>query len=586
MGGYGGMGMGGYGSGYGSGGMSGFYNPMSGMMGNFGGMSSPFEGNPAEEAVEAEKISMEEKNRGSVDRLRQNAQDLFYFANVPNELKKIGQSVNGYSAKALDTSSGARALQIIQKKHPALALKIMDAATGGGLTSLAAGTALESALPLAGPIGLAITAGTLGYKVLSNAVQTGQEFGALTGATGANAIVGGYGADVQSFMGSFLNPLMPSGISQEIESTGLASGYGSGGNNYLNQYRSFASGAFERFQMSPQESQQMFQNAVVIAGGSLNSLSSALQNTANLAVNSGISFQQATQNFNSMVGTLANYGMKGSNVINTAAGMNAAFSIGGQQMAQTMSGVGNDIVSWSQNSLIGQAMTAQTAGVPITNLYGYEQNHGIVNPAISAIGSIIGSMGGSNASPFTVQMALGSMGLNLSMVQTAGLIQDISKHPHDMAVAAAGAMVKPDISNYKHDMSAPGGSWDPFNWTFPGGNLDPANWVQPEKALNNIVGNVTGVGSSGTWNNSNSQAQYNAAMKQFNESQAAMKRINSFMPGTSDSIGNGNSNINVNVTYNPSSASKYFSVSANNSSADSGTTGRNSSGGSVGVKGP
>jgi len=558
-GGYGGGGYGmggGYGGGGYGGGMSGFYNPMSGMTMNMGGFPSAFSGTPAEEAAEAEEIEMEEKNKGSIDRLRQHAQDLFYFANIPSEIKGIAKSMNGQGAKVLDSSAGARALARIQKTHPALALRLTDAATGGGLSALAAGTSLEGAMSLLGPIGVATSATMLGYKGISHALQTGQEYGALTGQTGFSAIGGGYRADLQSFFGSFLNPLMPDAVSQQIEATGLAAGYKIG-TPYLKNYRSFASGAFERFQISPQESQQMFQNAVVVAGGSLSNLSNALQGTADMAVRSGVSFQGAVQNLNSMMETLTSYGAKGAIVTNTATMMNAAFTGSGQQMSQTMQGVGMKITDWAQSSLIGQALTAQAVGTNVQGLYGYEQGHGGVNslavPALTAIGGIIGRMG---VGPHSTQpqldnavwrtnMALQSMGLDLPQNQVAGLVNEMAKHPGDIGRAMAGSLTAPSIGDYKHAVLFSNGK---------GGSSAIPVWDSP-----------------------GAHTAYNKAEAQYKSQQKALGAINNLTGGSAT----GNSRTDVMIGLAPNAA-KILTVQQTNSQADSGTTNRNTSNGSVG----
>jgi len=512
---YGMSGMGGM-SGFMGGMMGGYYNPMSGMMSNFGGFPSAFSGTPEQEEAVAEEMMMKEEEKGAVDRARQAAQDFFYFTKLPQDVgeayKSIGSGFNkaslifprirGVSAawnkwgKVFSGLGGKTTESATNTLHidgvGDLPADLVDDTTSIGSIA-AGGGVLSSAMRFAGPVGMALSAGLMAYKVGSDIVRTGQEYGTLTG---SDSPIGGYGSNIQSFMGSFMNPLMPSGVSKQIEATGLASGYGFG-SNYLNQYRSFASGAYERFGMNPQESQQLFQAAVVQAGESLGSLSNALQATANNAANVGVSFAQAQQNL--LTGTQIYSGLGVGNPASAAAAMTMGLTANNQQLGQILGPVTGSIMQYG-GSLIGQALTAQAAGVPITGLYNWASSHGGVggaNYAMAELGGLQRMLSNTN-NPFTEQMLLGSLGIEMTQQQATAFTQMLEKDPGAIKAAMSGSIKRPELSDYtRADRDS----------------------------------------SRGFYTN---QSAYNAAMKKYNDEQKALKYSN-LLQGTQS--GNG---VNVN----------------------------------------
>ena len=351
MGGMGGM------SGFYGGSMGGFYNPMSGMMSNFGGFPSAFSGTPAEEAEQAEEIYREEDQTGT-SKLKKIAKSL---NELTNEQTASGKILHHAIPRTLLNNIGTDSLigRTISRLPAGLVSGIEDYALGAGPMALLGGAAR-----FAGPVGAAVTTATLGYKVVGDVLRTGQEYGALTGSASP---VGGYEADIQARLGSLFNPLMPYGVSKQIESTGLAAGYKLG-ENYLNGYRDFASGAFERYQMSPGEAQSMFQNAVVRAGATSDQLSKALQNVAQNAANTGTNFKIATENLNGAIQVLTPLGLSGKALTGASTVLANQFSGGNRQTTQILSGVQDQMNNFFGN-VTGQALLANSMGTNWSHLY-------------------------------------------------------------------------------------------------------------------------------------------------------------------------------------------------------------------------
>ena len=353
MGGMGGMGM----SGFYGGGMGGFYNPMSGMMQNMGGFPSAFSSTPAEEALQAEEINREEDESGT-NKLKRIAKN---FNELTNQQTASGKILHDTVPRTLLNNIGTGSLigRTISKLPAGMVSGIVDYALGAGPMALLGGAAR-----FAGPVGAAFTTATLGYKVVGDALRTGQEYGALTG---SDSPIGGYKADIQARLGSLFNPLLPYGVSKQIESTGLAAGY-KFGENYLNSYRDFASGAFERYQMSPGEAQSIFQNAVVRAGATSDQLSKALQNVAQNADNTGTNFKIATENLNGAIQILTPLGLSGKALTSASTALANQFSGGNRQMTSILSGVQGQMNNFFDTTT-GQALLANSMGTNWSHLY-------------------------------------------------------------------------------------------------------------------------------------------------------------------------------------------------------------------------
>jgi hypothetical protein len=330
------------------------------------------------------------------------------------------------------------------------------AGLGGMLGGAGAGIAGMAGMAGAtAPILLPIIAALGAYKIGSNIVQTGQQYGTLTGTDSA---AGGYGAKAQAFLGSFLNPLMPSGVSQQIESTGLASGY-QFGTPYLNQYRDFASGAYERFGINPQEAQQMFQAAVVNAGGSANYLSQSLQQVGQHAADAGVSFKELTNNFSSALQNYAGMGFSG-NTATVAAQVSTGMFLGGtQQQNQILQGTYQNTFSPFFGSMMGQGILAQQLGTNLSGLYATEQKMGAaagtgvplaeagyVKHLLSGMGMSTGHTEKNLASDF---YALQSMGLNFGSYNALGAFANEAFNTNDFTKGAIASIAKPNKQSFE-----------------------------------------------------------------------------------------------------------------------------------------
>lgn len=430
MGGMGGM------SGFYGGMGGGFYNPMSGMMGNFGGFPSAFSGTPAEEAMEAEEIYQAEEGKGMLDRARQRAQDLFYFGNLPDELEKLGRPDDPNNP-----DRDLRNTNLLARFAPRLAGRIAALSAPGGALSRIGPIAERFAGPVSG--------GFIAYQALSHMLRTGQEYGALTGDFN---VTRGYESDIQARIGSFLNPLLPYGVSKEIESTGLASGY-QYGSKYLNDYRSFASGAFERYQMSPGETQQLFQNGVIKAGASLKQLTDALHVTAKNAADAGVSFQTARKTMGQALDVYSGMGFNGATA--TAAASMLTSLPGSGKQGQILQNVMPQIANF-QNSMVGQALMANQIGTSYTNLYAKEKtmnSEQLMGATTGTLTHLMSNMGinSKNIDQNTpaLTLMLQSMGMNVSQKEAATLANLLIGHPSDaMLNTLAPHLHKPKLDDY------------------------------------------------------------------------------------------------------------------------------------------
>ena len=472
------------GQGYYGSGMNEYYNPLNGQMMGMGGMGSAFDSQVEsdEEALESEQFE-KDQDRGGRDGFERKAQKLFYYSQLPKEtaesLKRVGSAfkkLNLPGGKKLYSSGskisylfdlegsgeaaattgllGANGLPI----RAGAAAGEADATTGllgaNGLPIRAAAAAgeadaitggLAAASDLAPPLAAAI----MGYKIASNVVQTGQQYGTLTG---TDSIVGGYSAKLQSFASSLLNPLMPYGVSQQITNTGLASGY-QYGSSYLSQYRDFASGAYEHFGISPQESQQMFQAAVVKAGGSANYLSTALQQVGQHAADAGVSFKELTNSFASSLQTYSGMGLSG-NTATAAASVSAGLYMGGtQQQNQILSGVNKNTMQPFFGTMTGQAVLAQQLGTNLGGLYAKEQSMGAAAGTVipmqqaAYVKHLLSGMGMSrghtqhNLDP--AFFALQGMGINFGSEQTLATFANEAFNTNDFTKGAIASIPKP-----------------------------------------------------------------------------------------------------------------------------------------------
>jgi hypothetical protein len=298
----------------------------------------------------------------------------------------------------------------------------------------------------------------------------------------------GYGSNFQAELGSFfgLNPLLPTAVSQQIESTGLAAGYGYGSDN-LNRYREFATGAFEKFQLSPGETQQMFQYGVINAGASLKSLSDALQTTADYASKAGVSFQQAQKNLASGIQMYSDLGF-GSNTTGAAAAWNVQFGSGRQ--GQLLTNQLSKPLQQFEGSMVGQALIANQLGIPFTQMYSYSQSKAdagglgeqqALNQVMVKYAESFGLRPGATQGQIdnaTQQMTylMGALGMNLppTVVNTyLHMLTHPDKHGEAKAIAAA-AGPKPSFWDYYHVPAGYGKESITFHPGLPESGLGPS----------------------------------------------------------------------------------------------------------------
>ena len=408
---------GGYMNGYMSNYMGGYYNPMQGMMMNYGGYPSMYSSTPQQEKTNTEQSTFGDK-KSIFTKIEEAADKAIYGDSSPNNnndtdftINARNVYINGNMASGGGNESilgdifgsgsnggnggggggGGNNLPVPSGPNwdfgggggsggsggaggaggPGGRYTLSDVMKAPGIAGLLKSVLGDSAGVLgdielgAGPAA-AILGGKEAYKIASNVARTGQAYGSLTGSTSP---VGGYGMQVQSFLGSFLNPLMPSKVSQAIESTGLSSGY-QFGSNWLNQYRGFASGAYERYGISPQESQQMFQNGSIVGGASGDQLSSALQAVGQSASDNSMPVQQQIQLFNQNLSTFGGNGLTG-NALAAASSMQASEFSGGA--GQILSPVQGQISQFS-GSMMGQALMANALGIPVTQMYNWQKS--------------------------------------------------------------------------------------------------------------------------------------------------------------------------------------------------------------------
>ena len=254
------------------------------------------------------------------------------------------------------------------------------AAKAGGLGVVTEGGllgTLGSVAAAVAPVAALGYLGMQGYNAYASYQQQGQVLGSLTGQTGqAGRMVG---MEATDFLGTMFNPLLNYGTAKEIQMTGLGAGFqgnpngvfgGSAANQgLLGQYTGFASGAYQNYGMSPQDSLQMFNSSVIAAGTTAQQLTGALHNLANVSATTNTSFQQLQQNFSNSMNYLSGIGATGASAINLATGMslaNAGNTVADKYLQnQNIGGTGGLL----QNEA-GIALTAQAAGMSFTQAFG------------------------------------------------------------------------------------------------------------------------------------------------------------------------------------------------------------------------
>ena len=262
--------------------------------------------------------------------------------------------------------------------------KLVDAVSEAEATAVTAGEAGEAgligslasaAVPLAG-IAAAGYIGMKAYNAYATYQQQGQLLGSLTGENNAGKMVG---MEANDFFNTLFNPRLSYGTAKEIQMTGLAAGFqgdvngvfngGTGANaGLLGQYTGFASSAYQKYGMSPQDSMQMFNSAIIDAGGTVQQLTGALENLAHVSATTNTSFKQLQANFTNQASLLGGLGMQGGTALYAAESLSLANS--GNSAAdvylqkQNIGGTGGLLQSTS-----GIALTAAAAGMSFTQAF-------------------------------------------------------------------------------------------------------------------------------------------------------------------------------------------------------------------------
>ena len=206
------------------------------------------------------------------------------------------------------------------------------------------------------------------YQGYATYQQQGQLLGSLTGNSNANTMVQ---YESQNFLASFLNPRLSYGAAKDITMTGLAAGLNDNGQTggffgtpggLLGQYTGFATGMYQQYGMSSQDSMQFFQAGIIQAGASVSGLSDALTSLAKVSSETNTSFASLKANFLNYTATFAGLGVTG----NQATAMATAASLTNVNNP-LLNGAGS--TASLLNNTAGQALAAQAAGIPFTQLY-------------------------------------------------------------------------------------------------------------------------------------------------------------------------------------------------------------------------
>ena len=279
-----------------------------------------------------------------------------------------------------------------------------DALEGTVLGKMASGAGdLMSAIgdmPGAGPA-------FVGYEafkhIITPAIQQGQAYSALTGGTSIAAAEGfNLRADASSWFG--LNPLLPTQIAKEIQNTALAQGYKGG---LFGQAAQFGDTMYSKYGISPQQSAEMFQTAVVQMGMGTDQLTKSLETLATTASHTNTSFQGLQESFMRSLSSTAAVGMTGSGaaVVATSAA---------QQFANmpSMKGAGTAIDMLQTPG--GQALVASQLGI---------------DPgSIGAYGAGAGGTGSSVLNDINIQLATNEVLADRIQQVTAGDVNPRTIH--------------------------------------------------------------------------------------------------------------------------------------------------------------
>ena len=300
--------------------------------------------------------------------------------------QSLGESILAENTRQADiAASGGEALYGPAFGEAELAPMLESAGETASLAGAAATPgilgALGTLLPIAAGLGAAGYIGMQGYNAYSTYQQQGQLLGSLTGQTGAPGKM--VGMEATDFINTLFNPLLSYGTAKEIQMTGLAAGFqgnpngvfangdfsiGGSTQGLLGQYTSFASGAYQNYGISPQESLQMFNAAIIAAGGTVQQLTASLSNLAQVSATTNTSFKQLQMNFTNQLSTLGGLGMQGQTALSAAQSLSLANA--GNSTAdvylqkQDIGGTGGLL-----QTMPGLALTAAAAGMSFTQAF-------------------------------------------------------------------------------------------------------------------------------------------------------------------------------------------------------------------------
>lgn len=483
----GGMG-GGMVGGYGSG----MYNPMTGGMMPMGSYGSPFQDEESQINAEEEALGIEEQP-GVVSRLKATSEKAFYPLGVLNDITGM---LKRYQTPAKDKNGNI----LYNEKGETKFLQGIEAlrATNPKLAGIVEGGMKLIKNP-------AVLAAVATYAIGSKIAQEGQAYGTLTGDSNAAK---GIGSEFQSLLGADfgLNPLMSIGVSRQIESVGLGSGYGYGTND-LNNYRSFASGLYERYGINPQQSQQMYNSAVVQAGGSAANLANVFNQLATNASKAGISFATATQNFQNTLQSVTNSGAQGNAAAILAGTFNGLFS--GSNNANTnrlLQEAINPLSNFLYNSQLGNTFLTQAAGMsPDQSYYLMHNKNKRLNASVGAIEHVLQMAGfhpgiNQNSHEFSTDVyraesMFQQYGINIPSNVLGALANTFENHPNNLIRGSKNAIPLPNIDHYKHMRIGlhSGGTSDTEEWNLGGKSAYEKALAKAEKERVNTGNTVNEV---------------------------------------------------------------------------------------------
>ena len=294
---------------------------------------------------------------------------------------------------------------------------------GIGAEAVAAG---DAAILSGGALGLVskaspyLAAGYAAYKVyqgIATYQQQGQLLGSLTGETNSAKMLGYESGD---FYASFMNPRLSYGAAKDITMTGLGAGFqgsggfGSTGTGLLGQYTNFASGAYQNYGMSSQDSMQLFQEGVIKAGASAQDLTNSLQALAAVSATTNTSFAALKANFNQFLGSLSGLGASSSSA--TALATANALTNSGNPLLQGAGSTASIL-----GTTTGQALAANTMGISYTQMYNTLSKPGgaqqVAAASNAAVLNILKNMGLSPGMP-NLREAVGSLAYALPTILT------------------------------------------------------------------------------------------------------------------------------------------------------------------------